>query len=131
MRELNFTAFFVSTHRLINSCSTPLSSGNSDKIVVPPSPTIKSETYPKVGFAEIPEKPSEPPHSKPIINLLNEAGFRTILLASINPINVFLTAAAKNSFSELLCCCSRMYTGFLLVGDIVFKAVSKILAWAC
>ena len=100
-------------------------------MVVPPSPTNKSETYPKVGFAEIPEKPSEPPHSKPITNLHSEAGFRTILLASINPINVFLTAAAKNSFSELLCCCSKMNTGFLLLGDILFNADSKILACAC
>ena len=31
-------------HRFTSSCSTPCSSGNSERIVVPPAPTTRSET---------------------------------------------------------------------------------------
>jgi len=50
---------------------------------------IISETNPNVGFAEIPEKPSDPPHSSPIVSLLKGAGDLLILLTFINPTNVF------------------------------------------
>ena len=61
-----------------------------------------SETNPKTGLAEIPEKPSEPPHSNPKVSLLMDAGLRLILFASIRPTNVFLIHSAKYSSSELL-----------------------------
>jgi len=53
-------------------------SGNSERMVIPPSVTTKSETYPSTGLAEIPEKPSEPPHSNPRINLLKGAALLCI-----------------------------------------------------
>src|ERR1700757_2056769 len=55
--------------RLINSCSTPHSSGNSDRIVRAPKAANKSELCPIAGFAEIPENPSDPPHFNPRHNL--------------------------------------------------------------
>ena len=88
-------------------CSTPFNSGNSASTVVPPSATNKSEAYPKDGFAEIPENPSEPPHSKPTINLLSEVGVRLILFASIKPIKVCFTASSIKFCSLLLFCCSK------------------------
>src|SRR5688500_14382136 len=65
------------SHLLINSCSTPHNSGNSDNMLLPPSATNKSDACPIAGFAEIPEKPSEPPHFNPTTNLLKGAGFRS------------------------------------------------------
>ena len=103
----NFSAFFKLLHLFINSFSTPFNSGNSDKIVLPPRATIISETNPRVGLADIPENPSDPPHSRPITSLFNGLGSRFISLILIIPTKVFLTASAINSFSDLLCCCSR------------------------
>ena len=40
----------------------------------PPIPTSKSATRPIVGLAEIPEKPSEAPHSVPMQSLERGAG---------------------------------------------------------
>src|ERR1700751_5663368 len=48
--------------RFTNSCSTPHSSGNSERIVRPPRAARISDVWPMAGFAEIPEKPSDPPH---------------------------------------------------------------------
>ena len=39
----NLSASFSFTQRLINSCSTPHNSGNSDKIVAPPIAAIISD----------------------------------------------------------------------------------------
>src|SRR5680860_1467514 len=62
---MNFSAVASSAQRFTSSCSTPHSSGNSERIGEPPRADSRSEAYPREGFAEIPEKPSEPPHSRP------------------------------------------------------------------
>ena len=85
-----------------------------------------SETCPKVGLADNPENPSEPPHSNPITNFDRGAGLRSVLFASIKPTKVCFTASAIKSRSDLLCCCSRIKTGFLYPGDISLNAVSNI-----
>ena len=59
---MNFFAFSSLIHRSTSSCSTPLNSGNSESIAPPPSLISLSVVAPKVGFAEIPENPSDPPH---------------------------------------------------------------------
>ncbi|MNS56805.1 hypothetical protein D3C72_896770 [compost metagenome] len=83
-----------SIQRFTNSCSTPHNSGNSERIVVPPKATKWSDNTPNVGFAEIPEKPSDPPHSKPILSLDNGAGCLLISFAFL--------IASKVSFTTLL-----------------------------
>ena len=57
------------TQRLISSCSTPQSSGNSERIAVPPSAMRRSAAWPIAGFAERPENPSEPPRLETKIEL--------------------------------------------------------------
>ena len=66
---MNFFAFSSLIHRSTSSCSTPLNSGNSERIAPPPSLISLSVVAPKVGFAEIPENPSDPPHSNPMVSL--------------------------------------------------------------
>src|SRR6478609_2185065 len=83
-----------SIQRFTNSCSTPHNSGNSERIVVPPKATNLSDNTPNVGLAEIPENPSEPPHSRPIFSFDNGVGVLSVLLASL--------MAAKVSFTTLL-----------------------------
>ncbi len=72
----------------MSCCSTPHSSGNSDKIPRPPSAASKSAVCPIAGFAEIPENPSDPPHFSPTTNFDSGAGFRSTLSASTMPTNV-------------------------------------------
>ena len=74
--SINFPATALLVQREISSCSTPFSSGNSDSTALPPRATNMSEACPRAGLAEMPEKPSEPPHSRPSINLLRGAGSR-------------------------------------------------------
>ena len=59
-------------------CSAPQNSGTSVIKTVPPERISMSAARPSEGFAEIPEKPSDPPHSNPIHNLLSGAGIRCI-----------------------------------------------------
>src|SRR5690606_17249332 len=108
---MNFSAVGSSTQRSLNSCSTPHNSGNSESITEPPKLTSISDKYPNAGFAEIPEKPSEPPHSKPMHNLSNPASLRSNLLASTKPVKVDLIAFCINSCSVPSNCCSKTKSG--------------------
>src|SRR5690606_12621398 len=103
-------------HLFTNSCSTPHSSGNSDKMAVPPKAAKISDTAPKVGLAEIPEKPSEPPHSKPTLKLDKGAGFRSILLAFLMASKDSFTIADNISSTVPICCCSKIRTGLFRLG---------------
>src|SRR5680860_601336 len=82
---MNFSAVASSAQRFTSSCSTPHSSGNSERIGEPPRADSRSEAYPREGFAEIPEKPSEPPHSRPSFILDSGAGSLFISLAFFIP----------------------------------------------
>ena len=53
--------------RRARTCSAPISSVVSERMVVPPASTTRSETTPTVGLEAIPEVASEPPHSVPTI----------------------------------------------------------------
>ena len=53
--------------RRARMCSAPISSVVSERMVVPPASTTRSETTPTVGLEAIPEVASEPPHSVPTI----------------------------------------------------------------
>jgi len=55
--------------------------GNSERIVRPPSVVDKSARWPIAGFAEIPEKPSEPPHLRPTVSEESGAGVLESLFA--------------------------------------------------
>ena len=123
----NFSPFSSSIHLFTNSCSTPHSSGNSDKIAVPFKAANKSETAPKVGFADIPEKPSEPPHSKPIFNFDKDAGLRSIVFAFFIPSNDSFTIADSISSTFPIFCCSNIRIGLFEFGFIAFKASLKTL----
>ena len=101
---------------LINSCSTPHNSGNSASKTVPPNPTSKSAQYPTAGFAEIPLKPSLPPHFTPKHNLSKLAGALFCLFASTKPLNVACIAEVIISGSLKDFCCSKMKSGLLKFG---------------
>src|SRR4030095_13807732 len=88
--------------RSIKDCSTPHSSGNSERIVRPPNTVTKSETCPTAGFAEMPENPSEPPHLSPTHRLDNGVGARCSLSALTSPRNVALQASESMLNSEPL-----------------------------
>ena len=72
--KLSATSFV--TDLFCNSCSTPHNSGNSAIITVPPNPTTRSAVCPMAGFADIPEKPSDPPHFTPTRSADKGAGLR-------------------------------------------------------
>src|SRR5438876_159957 len=74
--------------RLMSSCSTPHSSGNSERIVRAPNATSRSEVCPIAGFADKPENPSEPPHFRPTHRCERSAGSRCVLSAFTRPSNV-------------------------------------------
>ena len=111
MRFSNFHAFSSLVQRSISSCSTPQSSGNSAKYVLPPKVTTKSDKCPKTGLAEMPEKPSEPPHLRPMLSLESGTGLRSSLLASSNATKVSLIAAESISNSVPYDCCSKNRMG--------------------
>src|SRR5258708_10958750 len=62
---MNGSASSLRALRLMSSCPTPHNSGNSERIVLPPSAASISAVCPIAGFADRPEKPSEPPHFNP------------------------------------------------------------------
>ena len=51
--------------RLASRCSAPISSGVSARIEVHPSAISRSDATPRAGLAVIPDRASEPPHSRP------------------------------------------------------------------
>ena len=51
---------------------------NSERMTCPPIPTSKSATFLIVGLAEIPEKPSEAPHSVPMQSLERERAISAV-----------------------------------------------------
>ncbi len=70
------------TARRVSMNSTPWISGVSDRIAVPPWRTRMSIAAPSAGLAVMPEKPSEPPHSRPIFRWLALTGSRLTALAA-------------------------------------------------
>ena len=105
------------TQRSIRSCSDPSNSGNSARSVVPPSALSRSEVCPMPGFAEIPEKPSEPPHLSPTESADNGAAARVARLASMRPANVSRIAAPISASSVPIRCCSNTNSGFANAGS--------------
>src|SRR5688572_5387051 len=65
MRRTNLSASAGVVQRSQRDCSTPQSSGNSERTGAPPRAARRSAVWPMAGLAEMPEKPSEPPHSTP------------------------------------------------------------------
>lgn len=124
---IGWTAPNVEKWKDTNSCSTPHSSGNSDRMAVPFKAANKSETAPKVGLADIPEKPSDPPHSKPTRSLDNGAGLRSALLAFLMASKDSLTMADNISSTVPICCCSKIRTGLFRLGLMLFNASLKTL----
>ena len=101
---MNFFAFLISTHRSTSSCSTPLNSGNSERIALPPSATNLSIVAPRVGLAEIPEKPSEPPHSSPIVSFDKGVFSLFISFAFLIPFREsFIIFLIKSSLFPIFC----------------------------
>src|SRR5260370_11920110 len=82
---MNRSATLLLTQRLMSSCSTPHSSGNSDRIPFPPSAATRSAACPIAGFAEILENPSEPPHLSPRQSCDRGSGPPSLLSASPKP----------------------------------------------
>ena len=70
MRATVFSKVSLSLHLSIKRVSAPNISGTSVSIVLPPFEIRISENSPTIGFAVIPESPSEPPHFIPIISSL-------------------------------------------------------------
>src|SRR5260370_12734626 len=99
---MNLLPTSLFTDRLIRSCSTPQSSGNSARIVRAPSETSRSDVWPIAGFAERPEKPSDPPHFNPTQRCDKSTGSRLAELASTNPSNVAAIPLETISYSQLL-----------------------------
>ena len=65
-----------SSQRFMRRVSAPNISGTSVRMVVPPLLMSRSEKPPTVGFAVMPDRPSEPPHFMPITSSLQEMGSR-------------------------------------------------------
>src|SRR6266567_3794914 len=82
----------------MSSCSTPHNSGNSERIVLPPRAASKSAVRPIAGFAEMPEKPSDPPHFSPTLNAESGAGERRLVEFGI----ALAKLLAKNSDLRML-----------------------------
>ena len=118
-------------HRLTISCSTPQSSGNSERITLPPSATTKSATFPNAGFAEIPEKPSDAPHSIPMVSLERGDGSREISFAFCRDSKVCRMACPSISRSDLCFCCSNTSIGLSNAGFLFPISSSRIDTWAC
>src|SRR5258708_40026391 len=104
---MNLLPTSLFTERLIRCCSTPQSSGNSARIVRAPSETSRSDVWPIAGFAERPEKPSDPPHFNPTQRGDKSTGSRLAELASTNPSNVAAIALETMTNLELLLVCSK------------------------
>ena len=111
MISINRLPISLDSHRFTISCSTPHNSGNSDSITRPPKPTVRSATCPIHGFAEIPENPSEAPHSIPRHNLERGAAVRPVLLISAKFSNVCRIAFSSISRSDGYFCCSNTKNG--------------------
>src|SRR5688572_8392651 len=122
---MNFLAVCSSEDRSISSCSTPQSSGNSASNTLPPSATSRSAQYPTAGLAEIPLKPSLPPHLTPSVSLSNDAGVLCCLLASVSPSKVFLIASLISCSSLCDCCCSKMNRGLSKEGCSFLRSSKK------
>ena len=82
MRSLNLLKTSLEIHLFINICSAPNISGTSVNTAEPPQEMTLSATFPIVGFAVIPLKPSLPPHLSPIVSLFKETSSLLSFLAS-------------------------------------------------
>ncbi len=69
------------------------------------------------GLAEIPENPSDPPHSRPMVSLLRGAGSRVCLFASMRAIKVSVMEFLINSCS-FPCILLIMYNDRLIDGRV-------------
>src|SRR5260370_27896215 len=88
--------------RLMSSCSTPHSSGNSERIPLPPSVARRSATWPMAGIAENPENPSETPQFSPKQLCDKEADRLVALFASARPRHVPQNCLASTTASDSL-----------------------------
>ena len=73
---------------------------------MPPRAAMMSETCPMAGFAESPEKPSDPPHCRPSVSFDSGAGCRVTLSASTMAKKVSRMALLIIAASDGLFCCS-------------------------
>src|ERR1700752_784663 len=74
------------------------------------------------GLAEMPEKPSEPPHLSPTESCDNGAASRLHLSASTSPRKVCRIASDSMVNSSPLFCCSKMKRGLEKWGSLFFTS---------
>ena len=86
---------------------------------------------PIAGFAEMPEKPSDPPHFSPTHKFDSGAGVRLALFASTSPKKVCRMVSSIIADSEPLFCCSKMNKGFSKFGDRFRISFLRISICAC
>ena len=98
---MNRTASSSLTHRLTSSCSTPHSSGNSERIGDPPTAARISEAYPNAGFAdEVFGTSAAAPHAGAVAALLLEAKSKFEINIGNQPANRWVKEILQESASN-------------------------------
>ncbi len=92
---------------------------------------MRSATCPMQGLAEIPENPSDAPHSIPRHNFERGAGVRPVLLISAKFSNVCRIAFSSISRSDGYFCCSNTKNGLSKFAHLLEISSSIMETCAC